>query len=246
MLNLAENFDLGCMDRFSAACLHLIVESMRQAWTDRFVYVGGPDRMPVPLSGLVEKSYAAGLTAGLPTYRRPERTRPGHPWAHDPSGRRPATVPTGDPGGSDTTHLIAADGGGTVVTLTQTLGLALGSCFVPLGTGLNLYVMTMWMNPEPGTANSVGPGVRQVGHATPTLVVRDGHVVAALGAPCGRRVVSAMFQTIINMIDFSMDVQRAMTTPRLHCEGADPSAPNGPPSPTSGLTTACRRRRWPS
>lgn len=84
MLNLAENFGLGGMGRFSAACVHLIVEIMRQAWTDRFVYVGDPDRMPVPLSGLVEKSYAAGLTAGLPTDRRPERTRPGDPWAHHP------------------------------------------------------------------------------------------------------------------------------------------------------------------
>jgi gamma-glutamyltranspeptidase/glutathione hydrolase len=228
MLNLAEQFELRGRDRFSGESLHLLAEIMRQAWTDRFVYVGDPDRTAVPLAGLIDKSYAAGLVGGIRSDRRPERTRPGDPWPYEPSGRRAAPALTGDPGGSDTTHLIAADGEGTVVTLTQTLGLAFGSCFVPPGTGLNLYDVTMWMNPEPGTPNSVAPWVKQVGHATPTLLLKDGRVVAALGAPGGRRVVSAMFQVIVNMVDFDMDVQQAIAAPRLHCEGADPSAPVGP------------------
>jgi len=228
MLNLAEHFELADRPRYSGDCLHLLAEIMRQAWTDRFLYVGDPERTPVPMAGLVDKAYAAGLVDGIPRDRRPTHTRPGDPWAYEPGGHRSAGPPNGDPGGSDTTHLIAADGDGTVVTLTQTLGLAFGSCFVPPGTGLNLYDVTMWMNPEPGTPNSVAPWVKQVGHATPTLVLKDGRVVAALGAPGGRRVVGAMFQVIVNMVDFGMDVQQAIAAPRLHCEGADPSAPVGP------------------
>jgi gamma-glutamyltranspeptidase/glutathione hydrolase len=228
MLNLAEQFDLRGMGRFSGNYLHLLTEIMRQSWTDRFVHVGDPDRTPVPLDGLIDKSYAAGLAAELPKDRRPEFTNPGNPWKHDPGERPRSAAPNGDPGGTDTTHLMAADGDGNVVTLTQTLGLAFGSCFVPPTTGLNLYDVTMWMNPEPGTPNSVAPWVKQVGHATPTLVLKDGKVIAALGAPGGRRVVTAMFQTIVNLIDFGMDIQQAIAAPRIHCEGADPSAPVGP------------------
>jgi len=230
MLNLAEQLDLAAMDRFSGSLLHLLAEVMRQAWTDRFVHVGDPERVPVPFDGLTDKAYAAALVQGLDTGAAPVQTRTGDPWSHEPSDRRPVSTlpPSGDRGGSDTTQLIAADADGSVVTLTQTLGLAFGSCFVPPRTGLNLYDVTMWMNPEPGTPNSVGPWVKQVGHATPTLLLRNGRVVAALGAPGGRRVVTAMFQTIVNMVDFGMDVQQAIAAPRLHCEGADPSDPLGP------------------
>ncbi|WP_029137514.1 gamma-glutamyltransferase family protein [Nakamurella lactea] len=229
MLNLAENFDLAALPRFSGQCLHLLAEIMRQAWTDRFVHVGDPDRTPVPLTGLIDKRYASDLATELPKEHRGAWTTPGDPWTFDPA-RRPAdrSVPAGDLAGKDTTHLLAADADGNVVSLTQTLGLAFGSCFIPRGTGLNLYDVTMWMNPEPGTPNSVAPWVKQVGHATPTLLLKDGKVVAALGAPGGRRVVTAMFQTVINIVDFGMDVAEAIAAPRLHCEGAAPSAPVGP------------------
>lgn len=227
MLKLAEGLELGRLERMSGQCLHLIAEVMRQAWTDRFVHVGDPDASAVPLDGLLDERYIAGLAARLPRDRVPVSTSPGDPWRYSSARRRPP-MPSGDPTSADTTHLAAADGDGNVVTFTQTLGLAFGSCVIPPSTGVLLYDVTMWMNPEPGTPNSVGPWKQQVGHATPVMILKDGRPVAALGAPGGRRVVSAMFQTVVNMIDFGMDVQEAIGTPRIHLEGADPAAPIGP------------------
>lgn len=230
MLNLAEAVDLGGCDRFSADCLHLLAEVMRQAWIDRFVHVGDPDAGAVPLDGLVDKDYAANLAERLDRNTVPDQTSPGDPWPYSALSR-PTTAANrvaGDPGGRDTTHLAVADRDGNFVTLTTTLGLAFGSAFIPPSTGVLLYDMTMWMNPVPGTPNSVGPWKRQLGHATPVVVLKDGEPVAVLGAPGGRTVVTAMFQVIVNMVDFGMDVQQAIGAPRIHLEGADPSAPYGP------------------
>jgi gamma-glutamyltranspeptidase/glutathione hydrolase len=228
MLNLAEALDLGSMERWSGHCLHLIAEVMRQAWTDRFLYVGDPSGATVPLDGLTDKRYARTLLDGFPTEHAPARGRPGDPWPFSSLERPGDQRLAGDPGGRDTTHLAAADGDGNVVTLTQTLGMAFGSCVVAPTTGVNLYDVTVWMNPVPGTPNSVGPAKKQAGHATPVILCKDGKPVVALGAPGGRRVVTAMFQTILNIVDFGMDVQEAIGAPRIHCEGADPADPAGP------------------
>lgn len=227
MLNLAEQLDLGSHDRWSGQCLHLIAEIMRQAWTDRFLYVGDPSGTSVPLDALTSKAYSASLLDGFPRDRVSDRTRPGDPWPFSSLERPCDRALAKDPGSSETTHVSAADGAGNVVTLTQTLGMAYGSCVMPTGTGVNLYDVTMWMNPEPGTPNSVGPWKTQLGHATPVMLLKDGKPVVALGAPGGRRVVTAMFQAIINIVDFGMDVQEAIGAPRLHLEGADPSQPVG-------------------
>lgn len=227
MLNLAEQLDLGSLERWSGECLHLMAEVMRQAWTDRFVYVGDPEGTTVPVDAFVDKRYATTLLDGFARDRVPEHTRPGDPWPFSAIQPQRGTPFSGDPGGTDTTHLAAADGDGNVVTLTQTLGLCFGSCVMVPKTGVNLYDVTMWMNPEPGTPNSVGPWKRQLGHATPVMLLKDGKPFVALGAPGGRRVVTAMFQTIVNIVDFGMDVQEAIGAPRLHCEGADPSHPVG-------------------
>ncbi|MFW6597911.1 gamma-glutamyltransferase family protein [Propionibacteriaceae bacterium Y2011] len=227
LLNLAEQLDLGKLSRDEGEFWHLVAEVMRQAWTDRFCYAGDPAGTEVPAAGLVSKEYATSVLPNLSGGVVRDRTAPGDPWAYD-TVERVDCAPAGDPGGNDTTHLVAADAAGNVVTLTQTLGLAFGSGVVVPTTGILLHDITMWLNPEPGTPNSVGPWKKQLGHATPVLVLKDGRPVAALGAPGGRRVVTSVFQTIVNMIDFGMDVQTAVGEPRIHLEGADPSAPDGP------------------
>jgi gamma-glutamyltranspeptidase/glutathione hydrolase len=226
MLNIAENFDLGAKERYSSELLILLLEIMRQAWTDRMVYLGDPEVSAVPDDGIVDKRFAADVSAHIRSLRIPERTRPGDPWRYSSAIRRDSP-PAGERESTDTTHLIAADRFGNVVTLTQTLGLPFGSCVVTPETGVLLSDVAMWLNPEPGTPNSVGPWKRQLGQATPVLVLRDGKPVAALGAPGGRPVVTSMFQAIVGMVDFGMDVQEAIGAPRVHMLGADPERPRG-------------------
>jgi gamma-glutamyltranspeptidase/glutathione hydrolase len=80
MLNLAERLDLGAHKRFGGQCLHLLTEIMRQAWTDRFVYVGDPAGATVPADALIDKAYAASVLPHISPDRAPTKTRPGDPW----------------------------------------------------------------------------------------------------------------------------------------------------------------------
>ena len=77
-----------------------------------------------------------------------------------------------------------------------------------------------WFNPEPGTVNSIEPGKRIFWAPTPTIVLNPaGRPILALGAPGGRRIISAIVQSIVNFLDFGMGVQDAVTAPRIHSEG---------------------------
>jgi gamma-glutamyltranspeptidase/glutathione hydrolase len=107
-----------------------------------------------------------------------------------------------------------------VVTLTSTLGELFGCGVMPRGTGVLLNSGMTWFNPEPGTINSVEPGKRILWAPTPTIVLdAAGRPILALGAPGGRRIMSAILQCIVNAVDFGMGVQEAVTAPRVHCEG---------------------------
>ena len=106
-----------------------------------------------------------------------------------------------------------------MVACTSTLGELFGSGVVASGTGVVLNNGMTWFDPEPGHVNSIQPGKRILWAPTPTLVLRDGQPLLAIGAPGGRRIISAVVQSLVNVLDFGLGVQAAVTTPRVHCEG---------------------------
>ncbi|MGH2560142.1 MAG: gamma-glutamyltransferase, partial [Thermomicrobiales bacterium] len=118
-----------------------------------------------------------------------------------------------------TTHFNVIDGDHNMVSCTSTLGAHFGSAVVARDTGVLLNNGVMWFDPEPGSIVSVGPGKRIMTAGTPTLVLREGEPLAALGAPGGRRVISAIFQVLLNMLDHEMRPQEAISSPRVHAEG---------------------------
>ncbi|MBI2935878.1 MAG: gamma-glutamyltransferase, partial [Chloroflexi bacterium] len=227
ILNILEGFDIRKLGHNKAETLHLIAEAMRLAWTDRFCYGGDPEHMTVPQKGLISKEYAAELRRTIRPDTIPSEVKPGNVWAYDPAG--PVGVPAraGGGGGENTTHVTAADGEGNFIALTQTLGEGFGSCVMPVGTGVMLYNVTFWMNPEPGTPNSVGPWKRQMNHGTPLLIFKGGRPWAVLGAPGGRKIPTRMAQLVMNLVDHGMSMQEAIAAPAIHTEGADPKVPAG-------------------
>ena len=118
-----------------------------------------------------------------------------------------------------TTHLNAIDKDRMMVALTQTLGQGFGSGFVPRGTGIVLLDTMTWFDPVPGHTNSVAPGKRVLWAGAPTLLVRDGVPFLAVGAPGGRKIMSAVAQTIVNVVDYGDGPQDAVNRPRVHDEG---------------------------
>jgi gamma-glutamyltranspeptidase/glutathione hydrolase len=118
-----------------------------------------------------------------------------------------------------TTHLNAIDRDRTMVSLTQTLGQGFGSGFVPAGTGVVLLDTMTWFDPVPDHPNSVAPGKRVLWAGSPTLVLRGGKPMLAVGAPGGRKIMSAVTQSIVNVVDFGDGPQDAVNRPRVHDEG---------------------------
>lgn len=220
-LNILERFDLAAEGAGSAGAYHLIAEALRRAFLDRFAHLADPDFTAVPWDGLLSKEYAGLLAAAI----RPDRATPdaqaGDPWRfHD--GARPGVAAFAAPGADDscTTHVTVIDRQRNMVALTSTLGAGFGSGVVVDGTGILLNNGMTWFDPVPGHVNSIAPGKRTLIAPTPTLAFRDGRPWLALGAPGGRKIMSAVLQSIVNVIDFGMGIQDAVTFPRVHCEGA--------------------------
>src|SRR5262249_13420442 len=118
-----------------------------------------------------------------------------------------------------TTHVCAVDRDRNMVSLTHTAVSLWGSRVVVPGTGILLNNGMLWFDPEPGKPNSVAPGKRGMVNMVPALGFRRGQPYFAVGAPGGRKIVSAIPQVIANLLDGARSLQEAIEAPRLHAEG---------------------------
>ncbi|MDI3340621.1 MAG: gamma-glutamyltransferase [Sphaerobacter sp.] len=218
-LHIVEGFDLARLGFQSPEALHLIAEALRRAMVDRLRHLGDPALMPVPLQGIVSPAYAAVRRGTIDPARATPDEAPGDPWPFDPSGDAVRVERSGAPGEGNTTHITVIDRDRNMVALTSTLGGVFGSGVVIEGTGILLNNATTWFDPEPGAVTSIGPGKRVMSASTPVVVLRDGQPFAALGSPGGRRVMSAVYQVLVNLIDYGLGIQAAISAPRLHTEG---------------------------
>jgi gamma-glutamyltranspeptidase/glutathione hydrolase len=218
-LNILEGFDLARFGFASPEGRHLIVEAIRLAFLDRLRYLGDASLIPVPLAGIVSRDYAAIRRADLDPQRANPQATPGDPWPYDPAGDGERFERSAVSGDGMTTHINVVDGDRNMVSLTSTLGDAYGSAVTIAGTGIVLNNATMWFDPVPGSVNSIGPGKRVMSAASPFLLLRDGAPFAAVGSPGGRRVISAVYQVIVNLTDFGMGMQASISAPRAHSEG---------------------------
>jgi len=212
MLHVLEGYPLQELGYGSARALHVEIETMRRAYRDRNRYLGDPDFVANPVAQLLDKSYAAALRATID----PEK-------AGDP-----ADASAGNPGheGSNTTHYSIVDHWGNAVAVTYTLNRWFGARVMAPGTGVLLNDEMDDFTTKEGAANSFGlvqgaanliaPGKRPLSSMTPTIVTRDGQPLLIIGTPGGSRIISAVLEGIINVIDYRMDVQEAVNAPRFH------------------------------
>lgn len=223
MLRLLDGFDLRKLGHGKLASVHLLIESSRRAFLDRFRYLGDPAVVPVPYHGLLSESYAQRRRAEIDLERATPDAETGDPWQHDPGAPSSPATAAIPPEPGNTTHISVVDRNRNMVALTSTLGATFGSGVVVPGTGILLNNGTTWFDPRPGTHNSIAPGRRILWAGSPTLISRGGRPLAALGAPGGRKLISAVMQVIVNLIDFGMGPQDSVSAPRIHCEGREVS-----------------------
>jgi len=212
MLNVLEGYDLQATGFGSADTVHLMAESMRRAFAERARYLGDPDFNPdQPVARLVSKEHGRELRASIDP-RRASRSEPSRfEWPAE---------------SHQTTHLSVIDGARNAVSLTYTLEDNYGSKIVVPGGGFLLNNEMGDFNAGPGLTNAEGligtdpnlaqPGKRMLSSMTPTILARDGKVALAIGSPGGRTIINTVLETIVAFVDFKMNVQEAIDSPRFH------------------------------
>ena len=214
MLNILEGYDLSKFDSASSERYHLMTEAMRRAFADRAEFMGDSDFVKVPVAGLIEKSYAEKLRAGINTER----------------ASTSAEISAGQPVGhesEETTHFTVVDAEGNAVANTYTLNNSYGSAAVAKGTGIILNDEMDDFAAKPGTPNmygliqgernAVAPHKRPLSAMTPTFVLRkDGSLWFTVGSPGGPTIINTALCVIINVVDYGMDIQQALDFPRIH------------------------------
>ncbi len=203
MLNILEGFDLAAMGFGTPDTVHLIAETMKIAFADRARYLADPERVQVPVEWLISKDYAAERRAQIDLGRAQQYAA--------------GIAPDGE--GACTTHCCAVDAEGNVVSATQTLNSAFGSKVTIPRTGMLLNNCMKLMDPTPGRTNSIAPGKRILSSMSPTIVLKAGKPLLAIGTPGGVRIFGAVLQAIVNVVDFGMSVQEAVEAPRLFDRG---------------------------
>ncbi len=212
ILNILEGYPLKELGFRSAQAVHYQIEAMRHAYVDRNSYLGDPDFVKNPLDRLLSKDYAAQLRAVIDPHK-----------AGVSKDIKPGVSPHE---GSNTTHYSIVDKWGNAVSVTYTLNDWFGARVTAAGTGVllndemddftakvgvpNLYGLVQ------GEANRIEPGKRPLSSMSPTVVTKDGKTVMVVGTPGGSRIITAVLHTMINVIDYGMDVQEATDAPRFH------------------------------
>ncbi|RXE48766.1 gamma-glutamyltransferase [Chromohalobacter israelensis] len=213
MLNILEGYDIGAMGFNSARTIHVMSEAMKRAYADRAEYLGDTDFVDVPLAGITSKAYADALREQIDLGRA------------TPSD----SIAAGDPlpyESNETTHFSIADDSGLAVSNTYTLNFSYGSGIVVDGAGFLLNNEMDDFSAKPGTPNAYGliggeankiePEKRMLSSMTPTIVKKDGKNVLVTGSPGGSRIITTTLQVVMNVIDHGMNVQSAVSVPRIH------------------------------
>jgi gamma-glutamyltranspeptidase / glutathione hydrolase len=213
MLGVLEGSGYEKSGAESAATLHFMVETMRRYFADRSEYMGDPDFYRVPVSGLLNPRYIAGLRQSIdPEHATSSAAlNPGKPAAYE---------------SSETTHYSIVDAEGNAVAVTYTLndGYGSGVTAAKLGFLLNNEMDDFAAKPgEPnayglvqGEANAIQPRKTPLSSMTPAMVLRDGKLYLVVGSPGGPTIINTVLEVIVNVIDFGMNVADAVDAPRLH------------------------------
>ena len=215
-LKILNHFDIKNMGHNSPEMLHTYIWAARLAYADRFKFIADPEHADVPWNGLMSDKYSR-KRASLINKDQIHNIEPGNPW--DEEGRAPTKVMEGSAPAPDagTTHLAVIDSEGNAVSITNTIMSGFGSGIIPKGTGIVMNNGMMWYDPIPGRVNSIAPGKYPLNNMTPALVIGPDGIEMALGASGGRRITNCVTSLLIKMIDFDMNPQVAIDSPRVDC-----------------------------
>jgi gamma-glutamyltranspeptidase / glutathione hydrolase len=213
LLNMVEYFDLKSTGFGTAGLIHLFAEAMRRVYADRSEFMGDADFVNVPVDILTSKQYAKRRLKDFDDYHASQSKNIKHGDAYYREHQ-------------ETTHYSVADRWGNCVAVTTTINDIFGSKLVVDGAGFLLNDEMDDFSSKPGApnmygllgseANAIAPNKRMLSSMTPTIIFKDGNPFMILGSPGGGKIITAVFQTIVNIIDFKMSLKNAVDSPRMH------------------------------
>ncbi|MEA5578082.1 gamma-glutamyltransferase [Anabaena sp. UHCC 0451] len=215
MLNIIGDTDLKSLGWNHPDAIHLMVESMKIAYSDRSQYLGDPDFIKVPVSELISKNYAQKRRQQINMKKATPSTE-----------IKPGLKTTKIPEKTETSHLNVVDADRNAISLTFTINLGFGAGIVTPGTGIVLNNEMDDFAAAPGVANafgligneanSIAPRKTPLSSMTPTIVTENNRLRLAVGAPGGSTIITQVLQVILNVLEYKMDVGAAVSVPRIH------------------------------
>lgn len=211
VLKMIEPFPVGDLGFQTPQSVHLLVEAERRAYADRAQYMGDPDFWKVPDSALLSADYLRKRFSDYQDEKATPSTQVG-----------PGNIKESE----ETTHISIADEEGNVVSITTTLNNHFGSRVVVKDAGFILNDEMDDFSIKPGVpnmygavggeANAIAPGKRMLSSMAPTLVLQNGQPVYVVGSPGGTTIPTSVVQSLVNVIDFKMNIDAAVNAPKFH------------------------------
>lgn len=213
IMKMIEPYNVGQYEQNSMEAIQIIVEAERRSYADRSLYLGDPDFVNIPQDSLLDVSY---LNERMESFSFENATK-------SPE-INPGTIVWEE--SEETTHYSIVDPMGNAVAVTTTLNGSYGSkVFVEEG-GYFLNNEMDDFSSKPGVpnmfgliggkANAIAPQKRMLSAMTPTIVERNGKLAMVVGTPGGSTIITSVLQTLLNVFEYDMDIQTAVTRPRFH------------------------------
>ncbi len=226
ILGLLERFDMKTLGKDNPLSWHLIGEAMQLAYADREKYMADADFVAVPLPGLLDRAYLARRAALI----SPVSSLPAYEAGVPPGAPQRTAALSAEVSG--TTHFVAVDGQGDVVTMTSTVEGPFGSQIVSRGMVLNNELTDFSFAPEQdgaSVANRVEAGKRPLSSMAPMIVYdAKGRVVLALGSAGGKRIPMHVLKTLVGVLDWGLPAADAIALPNIYFGGGALLVEQGP------------------
>lgn len=213
LLKSVEPYPLSRWGFQQDSTMRVMIEAERRVYADRATHLGDPDFYEVPQSMLIDSSYNAERMRNI-NFKHAS-------FSSDIFAGSLSAIEH-----EETTHFSIVDRAGNAVSITTTLNGSYGSQVIVTGAGFLLNNEMDDFSVKPGTpnmygliggaANAIAPGKRMLSSMTPTILEQDGKLFMVVGTPGGSTIMTSVFQTILNVVDFGMGMQEAVTAPRFH------------------------------
>ena len=213
LLKSVEPFPLTRWGFNSDSTVQVMIEAERRVYADRAAHLGDPDFYPVPQEKLIENSY---VKQRMSTFN----------WQKASTSAEISAGEIAPIEHEETTHFSIVDKDGNAVSITTTLNGSYGAGVVVKGAGFLLNNEMDDFSVKPGApnmyglvggeANAIAPGKRMLSSMTPTILVKDGDLFMVVGTPGGSTIITSVFQTILNVVDFNMSMQAAVNAKKFH------------------------------